>query len=219
MSKRLTQIATRTGDDGTTGLGDGTRVPKDHLRVMAMGDVDELNSHIGVLLAEPLPDDVRTLLVVIQHELFNLGGELSIPGFTLLKDDAVLRLDEALAHYNATLPRLAEFILPAGTRSAALAHVSRTIARRAERAVVHLALQEAINDAPRHYLNRLSDLMFVLARVLNRANLDGLGGDDVYWRSERLARQQQRVEPGEPGRRDGEAARLPPAHGLLGGLV
>ena len=190
MANRLTQIATRTGDDGTTGLGDGSRVPKDHLRVMAMGDVDELNSSIGVLLAEPLPDDVRTLLVVIQHELFNLGGELSIPGFTLLKDDAVLRLDEALAHYNAALPRLAEFILPAGTRSAALAHVSRTIARRAERAVVHLALQEAVNDAPRQYLNRLSDLLFVLARVLNRANLDGLGGDDVYWRSERLARAQ-----------------------------
>ena len=190
MANRLTQIATRTGDDGTTGLGDGSRVPKDHLRVMAMGDVDELNSSIGVLLAEPLPDDVRSLLVVIQHELFNLGGELSIPGYTLLKDDAVLRLDEALAHYNATLPRLAEFILPAGTRSAALAHVSRTIARRAERAVVHLALQEAVHDAPRQYLNRLSDLLFVLARVLNRANLDGLGGDDVYWRSERLARQQ-----------------------------
>jgi cob(I)alamin adenosyltransferase len=190
MSNRLTQIATRTGDDGSTGLGDGSRVPKDHLRVMAMGDVDELNSSIGVLLAEPLPDDVRELLVVIQHELFNLGGELSIPGFTLLKDDAVLRLDEALAHYNAALPRLAEFILPAGTRSAALAHVSRTIARRAERAVVHLALQEAVNTAPRQYLNRLSDLLFVLARVLNRANLDGRGGDDVYWRSERLARQQ-----------------------------
>jgi cob(I)alamin adenosyltransferase len=190
MANRLTQIATRTGDDGTTGLGDGSRVPKDHLRVMAMGDVDELNSSIGVLLAEPLPADVRELLVVIQHELFNLGGELSIPGFTLLKDEAVLRLDEALAQHNAALPRLAEFILPAGTRSAALAHVSRTIARRAERAVVHLALQEAVNDAPRQYLNRLSDLMFVLARVLNRANLDGLGGDDVYWRSERLARGQ-----------------------------
>ncbi len=190
MANRLTQIATRTGDDGTTGLGDGSRVPKDHLRVMAMGDVDELNSSIGVLLAEPLPDAVRELLVVIQHELFNLGGELSIPGYTLLKDEAVLRLDDALAEHNAALPKLAEFILPAGTRSAALAHVSRTIARRAERALVHLALQEAINEAPRHYLNRLSDLMFVLARVLNRANLDGLGGDDVYWRSERLARQQ-----------------------------
>ena len=189
MSNRLTQIATRTGDDGTTGRGDGTRVPKDHLRVQAMGDVDELNSSIGVLLAEPLPEDVRELLVVIQHELFNLGGELSIPGFTLLKDDAVLRLDEALAAHNALLPRLKEFILPAGTRAAALAHVSRTIARRAERAVVQLGAVEAVNAAPRQYLNRLSDLLFVLARVLNRANLYGLGGDDVYWRSERLQRE------------------------------
>ena len=191
MANRLTQIATRTGDDGTTGLGDGTRVAKDALRVQAMGDVDELNSGLGVLLAEPLPEGVRELLVTIQHELFNLGGELSIPGYELLKTDAVLRLDEALAHYNATLPRLAEFILPAGTRSAALAHVSRSVARRAERAVVHLSLQEAVNEAPRQYLNRLSDLLFVLARVLNRANLDGLGGDDVYWHSERLAKGQQ----------------------------
>ncbi len=189
MANRLTQIATRTGDDGSTGLGDGTRVAKDHLRVQAMGDVDELNSGLGVLLAEPLPADVRELLVVIQHELFNLGGELCIPGYSLLKDSAVARLDAALAHYNAALPRLAEFILPAGTRSAALAHVSRTVARRAERAVVALSAQEAVNDAPRQYLNRLSDLLFVLARVLNRANLDGLGGDDVYWRSERLAAQ------------------------------
>ena len=190
MSNRLTQIATRTGDDGTTGLGDGTRVSKGHLRVMAMGDVDELNSGLGVLLAEPLPADLRELLVTIQHELFNLGGELSIPGYVLLKMDAVLRLDEALAHYNAQLPRLQEFILPAGTRSAALAHVGRTVARRAERAVVALAAQEAVNEPPRLYLNRLSDLLFVLARVLNRANLDGLGGDDVYWHSERLQREQ-----------------------------
>jgi cob(I)alamin adenosyltransferase len=188
MANRLTQIATRTGDDGSTGLGDGSRVPKDHLRVMAMGDVDELNSGLGVLLAEPLPADVRELLVTVQHELFNLGGELSIPGYELLKADAVLRLDEALAHYNEQLPRLKEFILPAGTRSAALAHVSRTVARRAERAVVALAAAEKVNHNPRQYLNRLSDLLFVLARVLNRANLDGLGGDDVYWHSERLAR-------------------------------
>ena len=187
MSNRLTQIATRTGDDGTTGLGDGSRVPKDHLRVQAMGEVDELNSTLGVLLAEPLPDAVRALLVVVQHELFNLGGELSIPGFTLLKPEAVLGLDQALAEHNATLPRLAEFILPAGTRSAALAHVSRSVARRAERAVVALAANETVNDAPRQFLNRLSDLLFVLARVLNRANLDGLGGDDVYWHSTRLA--------------------------------
>jgi cob(I)alamin adenosyltransferase len=153
-----------------------------------MGDVDELNSHLGVLLAEPLPDDVRELLVTIQHELFNLGGELSIPGFTLLKDDAVAGLDAALARYNESLPRLMEFILPAGTRSAALAHVARAVARRAERAVVTLAETETINAAPRLFLNRLSDLLFVLARVLNRANLDGLGGDDVYWKSEKLSR-------------------------------
>jgi cob(I)alamin adenosyltransferase len=188
MGQRLTQIATRTGDDGTTGLGDGTRVPKDHARVQAMGDVDELNSTLGVLLAEPLPDDVRELLVVIQHELFNLGGELSIPGYTLLKPDAVLRLDEELARHNATLPRLQEFILPAGTRSAAIAHVGRTVARRAERAVVTLGGHEPVRAEVRQYLNRLSDLLFVLARVLNRANLDGLGGDDVYWKSEKLAR-------------------------------
>ena len=188
MGKRLTQIATRTGDDGSTGLGDGTRVAKDHLRIQALGDVDELNSSLGVLLAEPLPPDVRELLGAIQHELFNLGGELSIPGYELVKSDAVLRLDAALANYNDRLPRLKEFILPAGTRSAALAHVSRTVARRAERALVALSGHETVHEAPRQYLNRLSDLMFVLARVLNRANLDGLGGDDVYWRSEKLAR-------------------------------
>jgi cob(I)alamin adenosyltransferase len=181
MANRLSQIATRTGDDGTTGLGDGTRVRKDDLRVQAMGDVDELNSQLGVLLAEPLPADVRELLVVIQHELFNLGGELSIPGFELLKADAVLRLDEALVHYNDQLPRLKEFILPAGTRSAALAHVGRTIARRAERAVVALTAADAVRAEPRHYLNRLSDLLFVLARVLARA--DGHG--EVLWNHER----------------------------------
>jgi len=188
MGQRLTQIATRTGDDGSTGLGDGTRVRKDHLRVQAMGDVDELNSSLGVLMAEPLPDDVRALLVTVQHDLFDLGGELSIPGYTLLKDEALARLDAALGRYNATLPKLQEFILPAGTRSAALAHLSRTIARRAERAVVTLGAHDAVNAVARQYLNRLSDLMFVLARVLNRANLDGLGGDDVYWRSEKLRR-------------------------------
>jgi cob(I)alamin adenosyltransferase len=188
MGQRLTQIATRTGDDGKTGLGDGTRVAKDHFRVQAMGDVDELNSSLGVLLAEPLPTEVRQLLQTVQHELFNLGGELSIPGYELLKPQALIALDEALAHFNAKLPPLQEFILPAGTRSAALAHVSRTVARRAERAVVALAGHDTLRPAPQQYLNRLSDLMFVLARTLNRANLDGLGGDDVYWKSERLAR-------------------------------
>lgn len=184
MGQRLTQIATRTGDDGTTGLGDNTRVPKHHGRVQAMGDVDELNSHIGLLLCEPLPAAVRELLIDVQHQLFNLGGELSIPGFELLKEDAVLALDQALAEHNAQLPRLQEFILPAGTRGAAQAHVCRTVARRAERAVVALGAVETLRDAPRQYLNRLSDLLFVLARVLNRVD----GGDDVYWRSERLAR-------------------------------
>lgn len=186
MANRLSQIATRTGDDGSTGLGDGQRVPKDHLRVAAMGDVDELNSQIGLLLTEALPDTVRELLLTVQHELFNLGGELSIPGYTLLKEEAVARLDAALAEHNAALPRLAEFILPGGSRAAALAHVARTVARRAERAVVALGRAEAVNDAPRQYLNRLSDLLFVLARVLNRAG----GGDDVYWQSERLKQQQ-----------------------------
>ena len=188
MGNRLTQIATRTGDNGTTGLGDNTRVSKNSLRVHAMGDVDELNSNIGVLLCEDMPERVRTLLVEIQHQLFNLGGELSIPGFELLKADAVLALDEALAEHNATLPKLQEFILPAGSRAAALAHVCRTVARRAERAVVALGAQDALKDTPRHYLNRLSDLMFVLARVLNRYRTDGTVGDDVYWHSEKMAR-------------------------------
>ena len=168
MANRLTQITTRTGDDGTTGLGDGSRVPKAHLRIAAMGEVDELNSTLGVLLAE--------------------GGELSIPGFTLLKADAVLQLDQALARHNAELPRLAEFILPAGCRSAALAHVSRSVARRAERAVVALDKAETLNESPRQYLNRLSDLLFVLSRVLNRNRPGEAGGDDVYWKSDRLAR-------------------------------
>ena len=183
MSNRLTQIATRTGDDGTTGLGDNRRVSKNSLRVHAMGEVDELNSHIGVLLCEDMPEALRSLLIEVQHQLFNLGGELSIPGFELLKAEAVLALDAALADHNAALPKLQEFILPAGSRAASLAHVCRTVARRAERAVVALGAEEALNDTPRQYLNRLSDLMFVLARVLNRMN----GGDDVYWKSQRLA--------------------------------
>ena len=185
MGNRLTQIATRTGDDGTTGLGDNTRVSKDSPRPHAMGDVDELNSHLGLLLCEPLPQDVRELLIDLQHQLFTLGGELSMPGFELLKDEAVLQLDQALATHNAALPRLQEFILPAGTRAAAQAHICRTVARRAERAVVALQEGEAMRAAPRQYLNRLSDLLFVLSRVLNRLD----AGSEVYWKSERLARQ------------------------------
>jgi cob(I)alamin adenosyltransferase len=182
MGNRLTQIATRTGDNGTTGLGNNQRVSKNSLRVHAMGEVDELNSNIGVLLCEDMPADVREVLVEVQHQLFNLGGELSIPGFELLKEEAVAALDVALEKYNAQLPKLEEFILPAGTRGASQAHVCRTVARRAERACVALGNEEALNDTPRQYLNRLSDLMFVLARVLNRMN----GGDDVYWKSQRM---------------------------------
>lgn len=186
MGNRLSQIATRTGDDGSTGLGDNTRVSKNSARPHAMGDVDELNSHIGLLLCEDLPADVRDVLVDVQHELFNLGGEISIPGYELLKDDALLRLDAALERYNAQLPRLLEFILPAGTRAASQAHICRTVARRAERSVVALQDAEPMRAAPRQYLNRLSDLLFVLARVLNRVD----GGDDVYWKSDRLAQMQ-----------------------------
>lgn len=182
MGNRLTQIATRTGDEGTTGLGNNQRVSKNSLRVHAMGDVDELNSHIGLLLCEPIQEEIRQLLIDIQHQLFNLGGELSIPGFELLKAEAVLVLDDALAKYNAELPKLEEFILPAGNRAASQAHVCRTVARRAERATVALGNEEALNDAPRQYLNRLSDLMFVLSRVFNRMD----GGTDVYWQSERM---------------------------------
>ena len=181
MGKRLTTIATRTGDDGTTGLGDGTRTRKDTLRVAAMGDVDELNSSIGVLLTEPMPDPLRADLIDIQHDLFDLGGELCIPGYSMIKEAHVVRLDDRLAHYNADLPRLAEFVLPGGSRAAALAHVSRTVCRRAERAVVALAASEAVHAEPRQYLNRLSDLLFVLARVLNRH----AGGADVLWRHEK----------------------------------
>ncbi|MDR2852169.1 MAG: cob(I)yrinic acid a,c-diamide adenosyltransferase [Burkholderiaceae bacterium] len=188
MGHRLSQITTRTGDDGSTGLGNNARVPKHHLRIQAIGEVDELNAHIGLLLCEPMPPAISQLLSQVQHQLFNLGGELSIPGHALLKDEALAQLDAALAEHNTTLPRLAEFILPAGTRATAQAHVCRTVARRAERAVVALgsAPDETVNDAPRHYLNRLSDLLFVLARVLNRF----AGCDDIYWGSERFAQQQ-----------------------------
>lgn len=177
MANRLSTIVTRTGDDGTTGLGDGTRVAKDAARIVAMGSVDELNSTLGLLRTEPLPAEVDTALADIQHDLFDLGGELCIPGYVLLQPEHVLRLDALLAQHNATLPRLAEFILPGGNRPAALAHIARTVCRRAERDVITLARSEPVADAPRQYLNRLSDLLFVLARVLNRVD----GGTDVLW--------------------------------------
>ena len=181
MGNRLSKIATRTGDKGTTGLGDGSRVDKDNVRIQAIGEVDELNPNLGVLLAEPLPDEMREELVSIQHDLFDLGGELCIPGYQMIKEEHVERLDALLAKYNATLPALTEFILPAGSRAAAVAHVCRTVCRRAERAIVTLGKTETIHDFPRQYVNRLSDLMFVLARVLNRF----AGGSDVLWHHDR----------------------------------
>ncbi len=183
MGKRLTQIATRTGDDGTTGLGDGTRVAKDAARVAAMGDVDELNSLLGVLACEDLPDDVRAALADIQHDLFDLGGELSIPGYAMVTDAQVGALDGWLADHNARLPRLEEFILPGGSRAASVAHVARTVARRAERSVVALGRVEPVRSQALQYLNRLSDLLFVLARVLNRH----AGGSDMQWQKNKNA--------------------------------
>lgn len=177
MGNRLSQIATRTGDDGSTGLGDGSRTRKDSLRIAALGDVDELNSFIGLLVTEPMPEDMRAALSGIQHDLFDLGGELCIPGFENVSDAQVVRLDELLARYNADLPRLQEFILPGGSRAAAYAHVARTVCRRAERAIVALGHEESVRPVCRQYVNRLSDLMFVLARVLNRY----AGGSDVLW--------------------------------------
>ncbi len=184
MGNRLSKIVTRTGDDGTTGLGDGSRVRKDDARIAAIGDVDELNSNIGVLLCESLPDDVRTALTSIQHDLFDLGGELCMPGHTFITDARLAELDGWLAAWNATLPPLKEFILPGGSRAAAVSHVCRTVCRRAERSIVALGASGAeaqLADAPRRYVNRLSDLLFVLARVLNRAQ----GGTDVLWRHDR----------------------------------
>jgi cob(I)alamin adenosyltransferase len=180
MGHRLTKIYTRTGDTGETGLGDGSRLPKDSLRVHALGEVDELNSAIGLLLAEELPDGVRAALASVQHDLFDLGGEVSIPGHTSMSERQVSRLEALLDDYNRDLPPLKEFILPGGTRSASLAHLARTVCRRAERALVSLSRAEPVGMTARKYLNRLSDLLFVLGRVLNRAG----GGSDVLWQRE-----------------------------------
>ena len=181
MGHRLSKIVTRTGDAGTTGLGDGSRVAKDSARITAIGAVDELNSHVGVLLAEGLPPPVADCLTAVQHDLFDLGGELSIPGYETMTDAHVERLEAAVEHFNADLAPLKEFILPGGTRAAALAHVARTVCRRAERSLVTAAATEAITVPARIYVNRLSDLLFVLARALNRAE----GSADVLWRKQR----------------------------------
>ncbi len=177
MATRLSVITTRTGDNGTTGLGDGSRIDKDAPRIAAMGEVDELNSTIGVLRAEPLPHAIDMLLGRVQNDLFDMGAELCIPGHTAMNNDHVLYLEEALAEHNAKLGRLQEFILPGGSRPAALAHVARTVCRRAERSVVALNRSATVNAPLIQYLNRLSDLCFVLARVLNGA----AGKSDVLW--------------------------------------
>ena len=177
LGNRLSKIYTRTGDAGTTGLGDGTRVSKNAPRIHALGDVDELNSAIGLLLCEDLPPGAREQLVSIQHDLFDLGGELCIPGFKNISEVQVKRLEDILDAYNADLPPLKDFILPAGSRGASLSHLSRTICRRAERSVITLGAAEDVSELVRQYLNRLSDLLFVLGRVLNRHG----GGGDVLW--------------------------------------
>ncbi len=181
MGNRLSKIATRTGDNGTTGLGDGTRTDKDSARVHAMGDVDELNCFVGLLLCEEMPAELREDLISIQHDLFDLGGEICIPGYQLITEVHVARLDGLLEKYNTDLEPLKEFILPAGSRASSISHVCRTVCRRAERSIVTLGKAEKIHDTPRQYVNRLSDLMFVLSRVLNRF----AGGSDVLWQHER----------------------------------
>jgi cob(I)alamin adenosyltransferase len=181
MGHRLSKITTRTGDAGETGLGDGSRVSKAALRVHALGEVDELNSALGVLLAEGLPAALRDALLDVQHDLFDLGGELSIPGHRLLEEARVEHLEQRLEEWNRELAPLREFILPGGTRAAAAAHLARTVCRRAERAVVALAAKEPVGAPARRYLNRLSDLLFVAGRQINRQ----AGHGDVQWRHER----------------------------------
>jgi cob(I)alamin adenosyltransferase len=181
MGHRLSKITTRTGDAGETGLGDGARVPKDAARVHALGDVDELNSALGLVLAEDVPDDIREALGQVQQELFDLGGELSIPGHSMVGESHVARLEARIEEWNAALPPLKEFLLPGGSRAAAAAHLARTVCRRAERSVVALGRAEAVGERARQYLNRLSDLLFVVGRVLNRR----AGRSDVLWKHAR----------------------------------
>lgn len=185
MGNRLSKIYTRTGDQGTTGLGDGTRVPKDDAHVEAYGTVDELNSAIGMLLAEQLPEDVSERLTRIQNELFDLGSELCVPGYRAITAGHITWLEQTLDRFNADLPPLKEFILPAGGRAASVCHLARTICRRAERRTWTLHRQQPLNPEALKYLNRLSDLLFVLARVIARHS----GGGEVLWRHERKPRQ------------------------------
>ena len=181
MGNRLSRIYTRTGDDGSTGLGDGSRIDKDSLRVEAIGTVDELNSAIGILLAKPLSESVQSTLIDIQHTLFDMGGELCIPGTTLITEDRVTALEQTLDALNVDLPPLKEFILPGGSPAAAACHLARAICRRCERRTHSLSKAESVNPVSLQYLNRLSDLLFVMARHLNK----DAGMPDVLWQHER----------------------------------
>jgi len=182
MGNRLTKIYTRTGDDGTTGLGDGVRVDKYSLRIETIGDVDELNSLLGLLISTGLTAQLHTLLTDIQHVLFDVGGELSMPGHTFIQENYVTAVEQAIDQYNAELPPLKEFILPGGNQAACVCHLARAVCRRAERHLYGLAHAEPINPLSSTYLNRLSDLLFVLARTLARSD----GGAEVYWQKGRI---------------------------------
>jgi cob(I)alamin adenosyltransferase len=177
---RLTRIYTRTGDDGTTGIAGGERLRKDHPRIDAIGTIDELNATIGLLRAAALPGEIDDQLAIIQHRLFDLGGELAMPGYELLTSDRIDELERWLDAHNAGLPALEEFVLPGGNDAAARCHIARTTCRRAERDLLRLSRETAINPAGLRYLNRLSDLLFVVARVLARAD----GGTEVTWRKD-----------------------------------
>ena len=184
MGHRLSKITTKTGDAGTTGLGDGSRVPKTHPRVAAMGDIDELNCVVGLLLTETMPEPLREALTDVQHDLFDLGGEMSIPGYFAIKHAHIERLEALTESLNADLPMLKDFILPGGSRASAYAHLVRTVGRRAERTLLSLAeTDDGVSSESRIYLNRLSDMAFVLSRVLNRAS----GQPDVLWHKGRSA--------------------------------
>ena len=181
MGNRLSKIVTRTGDAGTTGLGDGTRVAKDSSRIAAIGEIDELNSSLGALLAEDLPNAIRDAVLNTQHDLFDLGGEICIPGSSAIGEEHINRLETLISQFNDELPPLKEFILPGGTRAAALSHLARAICRRAERQIVNLGNTERVNEAARKYVNRLSDLLFVFGRALNKVE----GRNDVLWEHSR----------------------------------
>jgi cob(I)alamin adenosyltransferase len=180
MGNRLSKIYTRTGDDGTTGLGDGSRTNKDSLRVETMGDVDELNSVIGMMMTENLPELLVNTLERIQHDLFNLGGEICFPGYTILKQKRISEIEESIDSFNANLKPLEEFILPGGTKCAAYCHLARTVCRRAERKLIQLNRTEKVTEVSLQYLNRLSDLLFVMCRIINKE----AGMSDVMWKNE-----------------------------------